>query len=101
MLVPLVVKVDISNGSMALEVAVQLKVTPGVVLLKFTRLVVLPEQIVCDAGEKVTDGDGFTVTVKLKVLVQLFGAVPDEAVILYTTSIGDVVVLVKFPVIDG
>ena len=74
--------------------------TPGVVLLKVTRLVVLPEQIVCGDGEKVTDGDGFTVTVKLKVLVQLFGAVPDEAVMLYTTLIGAVVVLVKFPVID-
>jgi hypothetical protein len=43
---------------------------------------VLPEQIVCAAGVNVTDGEGFTVTVKLKVLVQLFGVVPEEAVIM-------------------
>lgn len=63
---PLVVKVDISPGSMALEVAVQLKVTPGVVLLKVTSKEVFPEQIVCDKGEKVTAGDGLTVTTIVK-----------------------------------
>ncbi len=90
---PLVVKVDISNGSMALEVAVQLKVTPGVVLLKFTRLVVLPEQIVCDAGEKVTDGDGLTVTTIVNGVPE---QLPDFGVIVYVNVAGDEVEFIKF-----
>jgi hypothetical protein len=62
-LVSLVVKVDISPGSMALEVAVQLNVTPVEGLLKVTNALESPEQIVCGTGEKVTAGDGLTVTV--------------------------------------
>ena len=48
-------------------VAVQAKVTPVVVLLKVTKTELFPVQMVCGVGEKVTEGDGLTVIVKVSV----------------------------------
>ena len=73
---PLVNTPPVNEGGLA----VQAKVTPVVVLLKVTKVVLSPEQTDCDVGEKVTAGDGLTVTVTLKVLVQLLGIVPEDAV---------------------
>jgi hypothetical protein len=59
--VPLVVTPVIPVGC----VAVQLKVTPGVVLLKVIKAELLSEQMDCGTGENTTDGLGFTVMVKV------------------------------------
>ena len=49
-------------------VTVQLIVVPGVALLRVTAVEALPEQIVWSLCEKLTDGAGFTVMVKLWVV---------------------------------
>ena len=57
--VPLVITPVVNKGA----VAVHAKVAPVVVLLKVTKAVLSPEQIICGAGEKVTAGLGLTVTI--------------------------------------
>ncbi len=73
-LVPLVVTVVIPIG----WTAVQLKVTPEEGLVNVTRAVESPEQIVWGAGEKVTAGEGLTVTIIVKGVPEQF---PDIGVI--------------------
>ena len=45
-------------------IVVHLRSVPAVVLLKVTTAVVPPEQMICEAGVKVTPGEGFTVILK-------------------------------------
>jgi hypothetical protein len=59
--VPLVVTPVIPTGC----VAVQLKVTPGVVLLKVIKAELLSEQMDCASAENTTDGLGLTVMVNV------------------------------------
>ena len=87
--VPLVVTPVIPVG----WVAVQLKVTPEDKLLKVTRALESPEQIVCGAGEKVTAGDGLTVTTIVNGVPVQF---PDLGVIIYVNVAGAEVELIKF-----
>jgi hypothetical protein len=76
-------------------VVVHEKVTPAVVLANVTIEELVSEHIDCVAGLNVITGLGFTVTVTVKVEVQLVGDVPDDAVTLYITLIGAVVELVN------
>lgn len=54
-------------------IAVQVKVVPGTVPDKAI-FVVAPVQIICEVGEAVTTGVGFTVTGVVKEAVQLFAS---------------------------
>ena len=85
MLVPLVTTPVIPAGSMA----VQVKVVPGVLLLKLTNVEDVPEQMIWLDGVKITEGDGFTVMVNdfggpsqpfnfgVTVMVAIIGVLPE------------------------
>ena len=56
MLVPLAVKPE----TPAVAEAVHVNVVPLILEVRVTNVVLAPEQMVCDIGELVTDGKGFT-----------------------------------------
>jgi len=64
-LVPLAVKPE----TPAVAVAVQAKVVPLILEVSVTNVVLPPEQMVCDNGELVTTGNGFTMIVPVAYIV--------------------------------